>query len=311
MGLRQLARYPKQSQPGKRLRLMQGDPHGKTGGNKPQQSLWEKIFGTNGIVGLFVAVVGLATFLYTAHIWPFSVHPDGSEANSGSQGTRPRQASPGSTGTRSGQVSPKTPGTGSPSRATAQLQFSAQLAVRKAVLTPGNLGSTFGNMQPIPSLPDNHDPNCKPTRHLSAIATAQQLFGTDGVGDYQARQANDTSYSNVYEGVAAYNGQEISALSRYLSQYKMVRDACADHYQGSTSSYHLMPKAPRLCSQSFVMMDYINDPITELGYEAFIRCGTLLAYVLVLPGKSATISQNALFAFFMTAAKKLQQAESA
>src|ERR1700730_157955 len=40
--------------------------------NKHERSLWDKVFGANGLVGLVAVLVPLAALLYATHTWPFS-----------------------------------------------------------------------------------------------------------------------------------------------------------------------------------------------------------------------------------------------
>jgi len=275
----------------------------KSGSNKQEQSWWDKVFGTNGLVGLFAVLVPLAALLYTTHTWP---SPDRS---SGSGATTPdiQASTPGI----QASTAPLPTSNRATTRATeppAMSQSVAQSAVTTALLTPTDLVSAFGDMQAITiTALSSSDYQCQPSGQPPKLATAQTLFGTNGLTGYQAVEANDTSYSNVYERVNAYNNNDTSALAQYLERYEGARTNCSDTYDGLTVVYQVISGAPSLCDQSFVVSGkYSSSTIAQNVYEAFIRCGNLYAYVAILLGNTSNISQGAVYGLLETAANKLR-----
>ena len=221
---------------------------GKSDRDKQEQSWWDKVFGTNGLVGLIVALVALATFLYTSHMWPFA---DGSSDHGATPGTQtnPVQTPPSSAVTTRATDPPAVP------------QLAAQSAVGMALLTQTDLGSAFADLRGIaPQSSSSSDYQCQPSGQPPKLATAQILYGTNGITASQADQENATNYSSVTERANAYSKGDTTALAQYLESYQVARNNCTDSYNGITLIYQVISNAPSLCDQSFVTTGNFSNP---------------------------------------------------
>lgn len=281
---------------------MSSDTVKKKSGSKQEQSWWDKVFGTGGLVGLIAVLVPLASFLHATHTWPFSDKPSSSGATPGTQASTV-------------QPRPSSSVTAHATKPSAMSQSAAQSAVDTALLkqtdlASGSLASAFGDMQGIPTL-SGSDFQCQPSGQPPKLATVQSWFGTNGITDSQAVQDNNTNYATADERINAYNNNDTSTLAQYLDRYQAARNNCTDSFNGLTVIYQVMSGAPSLCDQSFVTTGTISgNPIADYGYEAFIRCGNLYAYVAIIIGSTSNISQSAVYGLFETAANKLRDANN-
>lgn len=261
-------------------------------GAKQGQSWWDRIFGANGLVGLIAVLVALAPFLYTSHMWPFADDSSGHAAVPRIQASTVR---PSPNGARNG---PATKPVVTP-------PLAAQSAVNNALLVQADLGRAFADLLII--RPEEIDPHCQPSGQPSSLKSAPVSYGTRGIGSAQAGYTQN--YSTITERVNAYDKANISALAQYLGALRITRDNCTSTDGNVSAQFHVIPGAPPLCDQSFIMAADFNYSYVR-GYEAFIRCGSMYAYIAIVLSRNPAIGQSAAYGLFKTAARKLRAAST-
>jgi hypothetical protein len=268
--------------------------------NKNEQSLWDKVFGANGLVGLFAVLVPLAALLYATHTWPFS-HSSGATTTPEIQGSSP----------------------GIPTNMTPTPSYSS---------SPNSSDSP-----PKPNRPVNLKSALLPSEILSSAAYVtsestdlSKVTGMCGAPVYGATVTADEQIVDHQHGVAldevlvswrsaADAGQNVTSNRQAVDQ--SASGSCSLSLSGSTATYtgDYQGSPPSNCPSpgqyfaTVVSISFSSSAYPELpesGYVVEAQCGDIITWLRVYGGFGNSITQQTADGYLSSAIQKLDSANS-
>jgi hypothetical protein len=255
--------------------------------NKHEQSLWDKVFGTNGLVGLFAVLVPLTALLYATHTWPFS---DGS-------GPTPTPEIGGSslgTPTQSYSSAPNPSDSPKPNR---------PVNLRNALL-PSTILSSVAYV-------------------TSESTDLSKVTGICGAPVYGATAAADEEIVDHQQGVALdevlVSWRSIADAAQNVTSNRQAVDqsgSCSISVSGSTSTYtgDNQGSPPSSCLNpgryfgTAVNISFSSTSLPELpesGYVAQAQCGNTIIWIRAYGGFGNSITQQTADGYLSSAFEKL------
>jgi hypothetical protein len=256
--------------------------------NKHEQSLWDKVFGANGLVGLFAVLVPLAALLYATHTWPFSGSP-GPTPTPSSLGT-PTNTTP----TPSYSSSPNPSNSPKPNR---------PVNLRNALL-PSSILSSVAYV-------------------TSESTDLSKVTGICGAPVYGATAAADEEIVDHQQGVALdeviVSWRSIADAAQNVTSNRQAVDqsgSCSISVSGSTATYtgDNPGSPPSSClnpgqyfgtavSISFSSTSFPEPP--ESGYVAQAQCGNTIIWIRAYGSFGNSITQQTANGYLSSAFETL------
>lgn len=266
--------------------------------NKDEQSLWDKVFGANGLVGLFAVLVPLAALLYATHTWPFS-------DRSGATATPEIQGS--SRGIQT-NITPTPPYSSSPNSSNSPPKPNRPVNLRSALLPSEILSSAAYVTSESTDL-------SKVTGMCGAPVSGATATADEQMVDHQQGVALDevlVSWRSVADAA-----QNVTSNRQAVDQ----SGSCSLSLSGSTATYtgDNQGSPPSSCLNpgqyfatavniSFSSSAFPEPP--ESGYVAEAQCGSTIIWIRVYGSFGNSITQQTADGYLSSAIEKLDSANS-
>jgi hypothetical protein len=277
---------------------MSNDQGKNPSSNKHEQSWWDKVFGANGLVGLFAVLVPLAALLYATHTWPFSNKANGS-------GTTTTPVNLGSSPSIHTNV---TPNPSSPDPSNSPSKPNGPVNLMNALLSSGILSSAAYVESESTDLSKVTGICGAPVYGATATADEQIVDNQHGVALDEVlvswRSAADAG-QNVISNRQAVDQSGSCSVSSSGSTATYTGD-----YQGSPPSSCLKPGQYFATTVSISFSSSAYPELPESGYVAEAQCGNTIIWIRAYGSYGNSITQQTADGYLSAAYTKLDSTNS-